>query len=38
MACVAVKNRKWIPMISSWLADHMENVNTHGVVKTQGVL
>ena len=31
MACADVKIRKCIPIVSSWLADHMQNVNIHGV-------
>ena len=33
MACADEKLRKCIPIVSSWVADHMENVNIH-VIKT----
>lgn len=31
VACADEKVRKCIPIVSSWLADHMENVNIHGI-------
>ncbi|KAF8425788.1 hypothetical protein BGX38DRAFT_1106890 [Terfezia claveryi] len=31
MVCADEKVRKCIPMVSSWLADHMENVNIHSI-------
>jgi len=31
MACSDEKVRKCIPVVSSWLADHIENVNIHGI-------
>ena len=31
MACADEKVRKCIPIVSSWLADHAENVNIHGI-------
>jgi len=35
MACSDEKVRKCIPVVSSWLADHMENVNIHGIKTNQ---
>ena len=31
MTCADEKVRNCIPIVSSWLADHMENVNIHGI-------
>ena len=31
MICRDGKLRRCIPMLSTWLADHMENVNIHGI-------
>ena len=31
MVCADENVRRCIPILSSWLADHMENVNIHGI-------
>ncbi|KAF8427650.1 hypothetical protein BGX38DRAFT_1106016 [Terfezia claveryi] len=33
--CRDGKVRKYIPILSTWLADHMENVNIHGIKTNQ---